>query len=254
MKHNIEEISLAIVKSLLTDKNLLEFNREIKIKHVSKMQRSIVECGVLRLPVIGDVSSFDSRRRVIVDGQHLCKAIASLPKEHSMSKVTVLVKKYISKKQLIDDISKLNNTQKTWTDTNYLEAWFKYGKDNYTYYDAYNKLYSIYNNPAYSLPCGLLVEIYSKSKDKFRQGSLVFYNEKFSDKLLDLCNNLKVKYNKGSFALHGLIMWANEHKESKINWDKLRSRINRAISLREDVNCQGREDFRDFVSRTYNRV
>ena len=67
-------------------------------------------------------------------------------------------------------------------------------------------------------------------------------------------DSLKVKYNKGSFALHGLIMWANEHKDSRINWYKLKSRLNRSMVLREDVNCQGREDFRDFVSRTYNRI
>ena len=75
----IKEFKKTELKELLQTKNLLEFNRDLSEKHVEKMIKSIVDCGILRYPVIGDVSAFDKRKYVIIDGQHLCKAIVNLP-------------------------------------------------------------------------------------------------------------------------------------------------------------------------------
>ncbi len=88
----IKEFSIKELKTLLEEKNLLEFNRDISDQHVLKMQHSVLECGLLRLPVIGDVSAFDKRKFVIVDGQHLCKALVKLPKDKQRSKIYVVVK------------------------------------------------------------------------------------------------------------------------------------------------------------------
>ena len=255
MEKPIQELKKSELKKLLEEKNLLEFNRDIQSRHVEKMRNSVIDCGVLRLPVIGDVSAFDPRGKVIVDGQHLCKALVTSP-TGQYSSVSVILKVYKSKRQLIDDISKLNNTQKSWNDENYLEAWFKYGKTNYGHYTQYHKLYDLYNNKYDGLPCGLLIDLYARSKSGFREGTLEFRDEQFSDKLTDLCFELHTNYKKASFALHGLRMWAFERLSSKktIDWIKLKSRLNKAIRNGEDTNIQGREDFRDFVADIYTLI
>ena len=74
----MKKIKVSQLKDLIKEKNLLEFNRDIQPRHVEKMRLSIIECGLLRLPVLGDVSKFDKRDLVILDGQHLCSAITKL--------------------------------------------------------------------------------------------------------------------------------------------------------------------------------
>ena len=49
------------VKEMLKPRNLLEFNREISERHTKTLTKSINECGVLRYPVIGNISKFDKR-------------------------------------------------------------------------------------------------------------------------------------------------------------------------------------------------
>ncbi len=252
----ITEFSKTQIKNLLRDKNLLEFNRDIQSRHVEKMRNSVLNCGVLRLPVIGDVSAFDSRKNVIIDGQHLCKALVSMPKSPDSEKIYVVVKVYQSKKQVIEDISILNNTQKTWNDENYLDAWFKYGKDNVDHFSNYAYLHNVYNNIYDGLPCGFLIDLYASSKEKFREGELEFRDREFSDKLASLCYELQTDYKKASFALHGLRMWAfNRLLEKKdVDWVKLRSRLIRSLRNDQDRGLQGREDFKCFIQEVYTRL
>jgi hypothetical protein len=251
----IKELKKSELKDLLIDKNLLEFNRDISERHTEKMQKSIIDCGILRLPVIGDVSAFDKRKFVIVDGQHLCSAIVNMPIGEGVNKINVIIKKYNEKKEVIEDISKLNNTQKTWNDENYLDAWFKYGRDN-KYFSNYSYLYNLYNSVFDGLPCGLLVALYTSNKSAFREGNLQFKDREFSDKLANLCYELQQNYNKSSFALNGLLLWASARVSEKkqIDWEKLTSRLNRSIRKGEDKNCQGREDFRELVNEIYTRL
>jgi hypothetical protein len=255
MEKPIQEIKKAELKKLLEEKNLLEFNRDIQPRHVEKMRNSVRDCGVLRLPVIGDVSAFDPRGKVIVDGQHLCKALVTSP-IGKYNVISVILKVYKSKKQLIDDISKLNNTQKSWNDENYLEAWFKYGKTNYGHFTQYQKLYDLYNNKYDGLPCGLLIDLYTSSKSGFREGTLEFRDEEFSDNLADMCFDLHSRQKKAAFALHGLRVWAFERLGAKktIDWIKLKSRLAKALKNGEDKNIQGREDFRAFIAGIYNAI
>ena len=251
-----EKITVKQLENFLKEKNLLEFNRSISKKHVEKMQKSVLNCGLLRLPVLGDVSKFDSRGIVIVDGQHLCKAIALLSSKDRPKEIDVILKTYNNKSEVINDISKLNNTQKSWNDENYLDAWYKYGKENIKHWSNYSYLYSKYNDVFDGLSCGYLVDVYSLSKSGFREGTLEFRNVEFSDKLAQLSYKLKKEYNKGSFALQGLRLWAFNRLNSKktIDWEKLDSRLSWALKNNEDLRIQGREDFYEFVSNTYSRV
>lgn len=251
----MKQFKLTQIKEMLKENNLLEFNREISKRHSNSILESISQCGLLRYPVIGDVSKFDKRKYVIVDGQHLCDAITSLP--NRVNKINCIVKKYESKDHVIRDVAKLNNVQKTWNDENYLNAWYKYGKDNIEHFSNYAYLWNLYNEIFDGLPCGFLVDLYAKSKIGFRTGTLEFRDRSFSDKLAQISFMLKNDYKKGSFTLHGLRMWAFDRKFSQmkdIDFKKLESRLRLSLKNNEDKNCNGRDDFKDFIDRIYKRL
>jgi len=242
------------VKEMLKPKNLLEFNREITKRHSNTLTKSINECGVLRYPVIGNISKFDKRKYVIVDGQHLCFAIVNMP--NNKAKINCIVKDYETKEQLIKDVAILNNVNKTWTDKDYLHAWFKYGISNINYFTNYSYLWNMHQTYLDCLPCGYLVDLYAKNKDEFRTGKLEFKDRIFSDKLAQISCMLKNDFNKGSFTLQGLRTWAFEmhRKNIEIDFEKLKLRIMTAIMNKEDNNCNGRDDFRDLIEEVYNRI
>ena len=64
---NVVTISRKELKDLVKEENLLPFNRNISNKHIDKMSKSISECGILRLPVIGVIKSqkTDKSRHVL---------------------------------------------------------------------------------------------------------------------------------------------------------------------------------------------
>jgi hypothetical protein len=241
------------LKTLVLTKNLLPFNRAISTKHIDNMAESLEECGLLRLPVIG-VLMYDKNKKVIIDGQHLISAIVKT--KNRFDAVKCIVKEYKNKKDVINDIAKLNNTQKTWKDTDYLEAWYKYGKDNVNFYTNYSYLYNQFKNN--SMPCGFLVSLYCSSINEFRKGTLTFRDREFSDKLLSICFVLKDKYQKSSFTLHGLRIWAEKRKyinKKEIDFNKLLSRLEVSLSNEEDKNVSNhRDEFIKFIDKIYNRV
>ena len=98
--------------------------------------------------------------------------------------------------------------------------------------------------------------MYARSKSEFREGTLEFRDEEFSDNLAELCFELQTNHDKASFALQGLRMWAFNKLNSKeiIDWRKLKSRLNKALRQDEDKKIQGREDFKDFVNKTYTAL
>lgn len=253
MKTKTATFNKSEIKELLKEKNLLEFNREILPKHVASMADSINSCGILRLPILGDISAFDKRKISIIDGQHLLSAWVKT----SSYKIECIVKKYDDKSQVIKDVATLNNIQKTWTDENYLNAWYKFGKDNIDHFTNYSYLWNMYNDVYDGLPCGFLVDLYANNKDGFRTGELEFRDRSFSDKVAYIAHILKEDYNKSSFTLHGLRLWCFERKfqhQKSIDFEKLKSRIKLAFKNREDQNCNGREDFKDFIDRIYKRL
>jgi hypothetical protein len=249
----MKELKISEIKEMLKDKNLLEFNREISQRHSNAIMESVNECGLLRVPVIGDISKFDKRKYVIIDGQHLCNALVAI---RTIKKVMCIVKVYDKKKDVIHDVSKLNNVQKTWNDENYLNAWYKFGRDN-EYFTNYAYLWNQYNEIFDGLPCGFLVDLYATNKESFRTGKLEFRDRKFSDKIAQLAYILKSEYDKGSFTLQGLRNWtfARKFKELKdVDFKKLESRLRLAIKNNEDTNCNGREDFIEFIDKIYKRL
>ena len=256
----MKKFKIKEIKELLKTKNLLEFNREISQRHTNSMIQSITECGVLRLPVIGDISKFDKRKYVIIDGQHLCNAIVQMPKNlfsNTIEDIDCIIKVYNNKNEVISDVAKLNNIQKNWNDENYLNAWNEFGKDNIEYYKNYSFLWRTYNTIFDGLPCGFLVDLYATNKEAFRNGKLEFKDVEFSDTLASISYMLKEDYNKGSFTLQGLKIWAFDRKFNQlkeVDFVKLQSRLKLALKNEEDKYCNGREDFSKFIDIVYKRI
>ena len=251
----MKKIKVSQLKDLIKEKNLLEFNRDIQPRHVEKMRLSIIECGLLRLPVLGDVSKFDKRDLVIIDGQHLCSAITKLDPKNSMSEIDCIVKVYEDKASVISDIAKLNNTQKVWNDEDYLYAWVKYGKEN-EYYSYYSDLYNQYENFD-GIPCAFLIDLFAKNKDDFKEGKLEFRDREFSIKLLQVAHKLKIDFKKPSQTLQGLRLWAFERyfKDKRdIDFIKLESRLFDALRNNKAKDFANREEFREFVQTVYSKL
>jgi hypothetical protein len=253
MENYIEKLSREKVRELLKKDNLLEFNRTIKPRHVKSMFDSVKACGILRLPVVGKLKYPDRRSDAVIDGQHLLSAFLKTKQPF----INCVRKEYTNKSQVIRDVAKLNNIQKSWNDENYLESWYKFGKTNLKYFSNYSYLYNMYKEILTGLPCGLLIDIYAVNKNDFKEGRLQFKDREFSDKLAQICYILKMNHKKGAFTLQGLRVWAfkRKYKEGKdIDFLKLESRLKLALRNNEDKNCNSREDFDALVDIIYNRV
>jgi len=246
----IQKLDLKEMRDLISDKYLLPFNREIQPKHVHKMYHSIAECGLLRLPVVGKLMYEKNQPLAIIDGQHLISALVL----YKVKEIEVIVKDYDKKRDVIHDIAKLNNTQKTWNDANYLDAWFKYGKDNLTHFTNYSYLNNLYQTS--NMACGFLVDCYGTSKKDFKAGELTFWDREYSDKIYQIADWLQTEFKKSTHTLQGLRMWAKKmYKDKKdVDFNKLRSRLNVAIRNNEDKNANGREDFIEFINAVYTRI
>jgi len=250
----VEKIDIKTIKELIKEKNLLEFNRDIQPRHVEKMQKSVLDCGILRMPVLGDVSAFDNRKLVIIDGQHLCKALTQLDPANYVNDVHCIIKVYLSKEELINDVAKLNNTQKSWNDADYLYAWVKYGKDNLNHYAEYSDLYNQYQNFE-DIPLAFLIDLFVKDKNDFKEGKLEFIDREHSMKILIICNEMRKRFDIPALSLHGLRLWAKERRTNKrdIDFTKLKSRLMDGLK-NSKVMMKNREEFRDFVQEVYTKL
>lgn len=245
------------LKKLVSGIGLLPFNRKISDKHVEKMRNSLMSCGMLRLPVLGELE-YENNTLAIIDGQHLITALTQIPRYRG-KKITCMVRKYKNKAEVIRDIAKLNNTQKAWKDEDYLDAWYQYGVDNQKYYPYYNEMHRLYNKT--SISCGLAIDIFTSQnvgKQEFKNGRLTFFDPVFSRRLLFLADNLKNKHNLAAFALQGLRKWSFKmHKSEKgLDFDRLETALEHSIKNKkhENANYKSREGFENFVNESYNSI
>jgi len=237
------------VQELLQPENLLHFNRNISLKHSKILSKSIDEIGMLRLPIIGDLSKIPNQKnKSIVDGQHLLKGFLLNKKNKN---INCLIKKYSSKQELINDISLLNSTQKRWTDKDYLDAWCEFGPDNFKYYHNYSDLRIFYLEVYKGLTLGTLLTIWAKDKNEFKLGRLTFNDRDLCKQISELCYVIYSKFGKKSFLQQGLIY---EMRSGKYNYEKLKSRLITSLNNNEDKNMKGRDDFREFIINIYNRL
>tara|TARA_R100000231_G_C5294751_1_gene155722 strand:- start:48 stop:812 length:765 start_codon:yes stop_codon:yes gene_type:complete len=249
------KLNKADIKKLLKPTNLLPFNRDIRKNHVNKMAKSIEKCGMLRTPIIGDISSFNNNQKyAIVDGQHLLQALINI-NFNLREGINCIVKTYNNKLEVVKDISTINTTQKSWNDEDFLKTWYVYGNNNIEHWGFYSDLYRFNYDVFPKLSLGSLIEIYCSDKNAFRNGQGLFFDKEYSNRVAVLANMLKEQYNKPAHSIMGLVYWCRTRRRKKaIDFIKLESRLKNSLRNNEDKLCNGRDDFKDLIERVYNRV
>jgi len=257
-KTTVKRLRMSHIDELLKKNNLLEFNRNININHAIMLGKSAAERGILRMPLIADVSAFDKRRQyVIADAQHFCKGISLLKGPMRPSSLACLVKEYKSKEELISDIAMLNTTASSWKDDDFLNAWYRYGSDNTLHFKNYAHLFTMRENILTELSPGLTIDIYTSDKKAFKNGRLSFRDRGFSDNLAVILNDLKKDgvFN-GANSLLGILQWtlARYSSNKPIDLNKLDQRIRSAVRIGEISKKEGRDSMIDLVEVVYNRI
>ena len=241
-EQNIVTLTKENVLELLREENLLEFNREIKTKHVKKMKSSITTLGVLRLPVLAKLNYCEGQL-AIADMQHGLTAIGEIMDDNDT--IQAIVKECDSKKEVVDLVAKLNTTSKGWNDKDYLNCWIEFGGDN-EFYGNYVLLSNRLEMT--NLPIGLLVDIYTSNKGGFKTGALQFTNPKKSLIISNFCAYFKAK-GYPSFQLTGLSQFLLRNNLSQRELKSFKLRINKLSE--NHLLPRHRDDFRDLLSVIY---
>jgi hypothetical protein len=93
-------------------------NRAIIPAHVTKMAESIMKLGILRPVVVANLDFKGVKDDYIIDGQHLYHALLRLG--YDIPYVTIDVN---DNEDLIAALALLNNSSKSWTMQDYVQAW-----------------------------------------------------------------------------------------------------------------------------------
>ncbi len=107
--------------------HFLPFNRKVSQKHVKSIMASVQKNGVMGFVTVAITNVIDGvMRKYIVDGQHRYWAFRNLG-------IPILFTYTYaeSKRQLVELIATLNNTSKSWSLKNYLNAWESVDSENY---------------------------------------------------------------------------------------------------------------------------
>jgi hypothetical protein len=220
IKTNTITITKKQVTELLMPENLLPFNRKISKDHSTTLRDSYIEFGLLRLPVLAKLI-YDDSRLAIADSQHLLTGILPLLKaKDSIEVITVDCK---TKKEVIDLISKLNTTSKSWMLDDYLNAWLNFGMQ-YEHYPSYELLKNRMADSTMSL--SKILDIFVADRDLFKKGVIKFNDMELSQNVYHLAKHFRVKYNTPAHALSGIIQFGHSQKwKSSEDVDTFISRI-----------------------------
>jgi len=112
---DVKWLSKAAKKGFRTLDNV---NRAIMPAHVTRMAESIMKLGILRPVVVAYLDFKGVKDYYIIDGQHLYHALIRLG--YDIPYVTIDVK---NDEELIESLALLNNSSKSWTMTDYVQAW-----------------------------------------------------------------------------------------------------------------------------------
>lgn len=93
-------------------------NRAIIPSHVTKMAESIMRLGILRPVVVAYLDFKGVKDYDIIDGQHLYHALIRLG--YDIPYITVDIK---NDEELIETLALVNNSSKSWTMIDYVQAW-----------------------------------------------------------------------------------------------------------------------------------
>ncbi len=115
MKLATPKIETLVIKQLKT----LPFNRAINMKHITALLNSMLNYGILRLPVILRTKIFGKESDYILDAQHMVAAL--LKADIKQAACIVIESNDIT--QIINTMAVLNNTLSTWKIDDYVNAY-----------------------------------------------------------------------------------------------------------------------------------
>lgn len=171
MKTELKD-ALALLKKMKFTKNYNQFfmldsiNRIPDPSHIQKMVVSIRAMGVIRPVICVKVKFIDGTYKLyIVDGQHLFKGLVAEGLE-----VPYVIIETENKIDLVNKMAMLNNSSKSWTLLNYVNAFKMYIPD-------YNALFELREN--YNIEPLMLAAICTKGTSAVVSGSQLLKSGKF---------------------------------------------------------------------------
>ena len=225
MKTDLKD-ALALLKKMKFSSDYKKFffleniNRITDPKHIQKMVSSIRAMGVIRPVICVKVKFIDGTERLyIVDGQHLFKALCA--EELEIPYIIIEVQNDVD---LVHKMAMLNNSSKSWTLLNYVNA-FKMHIPDY---------YSLFNlRLMYDIEPLMLVAICTKSSSAVVSGSQLLKSGNFkitnseAQEMAKAFNDFFLKIGKADrWVKHQFLQvfmraWENyNHKDALANLDK----------------------------------
>lgn len=161
---------------------LVSLNRNVKPSQVTKLAESINKMGVIRPIVAANFTYNGVKGLYIVDGQHLYHALLRNNMDFPYVEISIN-----SDKEMVEKIALLNSSSKSWTLTDYIQAWSYINPD-------YKKLNSYYNT--YDLEISQIASILHKNQAPthtggdtiikyIKNGGFRIINEKLALTILD---------------------------------------------------------------------
>lgn len=189
MSHKVEQLNfeskeeyVAFLRTLKTMPK--QYNREIADAHVVKMMSSVKELQIQRGIVVIYTNVFgEGWGYYIADGQHLVNALLNIPIKYVRGMLCAVINHINDLPDIINFVSRMNSTAKKWGLSNYLDAWYTCGLEDYAMIRTKNK--------TEGFGISALVEAYS---GKIASGNVDFKNGTFKaniklgDKIVRLYN------------------------------------------------------------------
>jgi len=229
-----ETLNLFDIKWLTADSKqgflLLDcLNREIKPHQVSKLAESVDKIGIIRPVVVAELIYKGKKGLYIVDGQHLYFALLrhNLPIPYRIITVS-------DDTDLVEKLALMNNSSKSWTLIDYIQAWSYIQSD----YKVLVKYFNTYDLELSTLGNILYGKIDNISR-LIKTGNFKIKNEENAVKIMDCTTDLlKVlpRQDRGTNRqlVNGYITFL--YNNDKYNHKKFMISIKKNIKKLENIN------------------
>jgi hypothetical protein len=157
----------------LTIFKLLSFNRRIDKNHVKILVESMRKNGFTGVIQVVRTNLFGKYELYIADGQHRVEAAKQLGLA-----VRFEIKEIKTKEKLVKFVAELNTSSKTFSASNFLNAWSDLEIPEYM------KIRDVIKNTGFQLTPVLEAYLFSSRQKEFRNGEITFPNEKESDVII----------------------------------------------------------------------
>ena len=212
------------------------FNRDIDLKHVDKIYKSMKEFGYIGSPIT------ITKDGTLIDGHHrvLAARKAGISVEYRIDNTSM---------SLVDKIVKSNESVKSWGKVDYIKSNVAKGLQSYIDLKKFQRLF-----PEFTLTEQLMMlnNGINVDKDIFASGEWKCKNFKegseWAVKILKIKKLFPRGYNKSNFVRVMIDTFKNE----EVNFDM--DEFVRKVELRRDsiYVCGNKEDYRRMIERIYN--